>query len=48
MGQQIAGAIDIAEDSVVIELDLPMILGFLRGTLERAVKKHGGKLLEKQ
>lgn len=47
-GQKIEGGIDIAEDSVVIELDLPAILGFLGGTLERAVKKHGGKLLEKK
>lgn len=46
-GQQIDGGIDIREDSVVIELDLPAILGFLRGTLERAVRKHGGRLLEK-
>jgi len=46
-GQEIDGAIDIFEDKVVIEMDLPAILGFLRGTLERAVRKHGGKLLEK-
>lgn len=46
-GQTIEGGIDISEDTVVIDLDLPAILGFLRGTLERAVKKHGGKLLEK-
>ncbi|MFU7529278.1 polyhydroxyalkanoic acid system family protein [Qipengyuania sp. ASV99] len=46
-GQRIEGGIDIAEDSVVIELDLPAMLGFLRGTLERAVRKHGGRLLEK-
>ena len=36
-GQRIEGGIDVMEDSVVIELDL----------LERAVRKHGGKLLEK-
>lgn len=46
-GQRIEGGIDVMEDAVVIELDLPAILGFLRGTLERAVRKHGGKLLEK-
>jgi len=45
-GQQIDGGIDITDTSVVIELDLPGILGFLGGTLERAVRKHGGKLLE--
>lgn len=46
-GQRIEGGIDVGEDTVVIELDLPAILGFLRGTLERAVRRHGGKLLEK-
>ncbi len=45
-GQRIEGGIDVGEDSVVIELDLPAMLGFLRGTLERAVRKHGGRLLE--
>ena len=46
-GQRITGGIDVHEDSVVIDMDLPPILGFLRGTLERAVRKHGGRLLEK-
>ena len=46
-GQRIEGGIDVGEDTVTIELDLPAVLGFLRGTLERAVKKHGGRLLEK-
>ena len=47
MGQRIEGGIDITEDNVVIEMDLPAMLGFLRGTLEGAVRKHGGRLLEK-
>ena len=47
-GQKIEGGIDIAEDNVVIELDLPAMLGFLRGTIEGAVRKHGGRLLEKE
>jgi len=46
-GQEIDGGIDIMDDKVVIEMDLPAVLGFLRGTLERAVRKHGDKLLEK-
>lgn len=46
-GQRIEGGIDVGEDFVVIEMDLPPLLGFLRGTLERAVKRHGGKMLEK-
>ena len=47
MGQQIEGGVDIAEDHVVVELDLPAMLSFLRGTIEGAVRKQGGKLLEK-
>ncbi|MCK0097935.1 polyhydroxyalkanoic acid system family protein [Qipengyuania sp. S6317L1] len=47
-GQQIEGGIDVGDDTVTIEMDLPAMLGFLRGTLERAVKKHGGRLLEKK
>lgn len=47
MGQRIEGGIDITEDNVVIEMDLPAMLGFLRGTIEGAVRKHGGRLLEK-
>ena len=46
-GQRIEGGIDVGEDFVLIEMDLPPLLGFLRGTLERAVRKHGGRLLEK-
>ena len=46
-GQRMEGGIDVFEDRVDIELDLPAMLGFLRGTLESAVRKHGGKLLEK-
>lgn len=45
-GQRIHGAIEIHDDNVTIEMDLPPILSFLRGTLERAVRKEGGKLLE--
>ncbi|MHA7821036.1 MAG: polyhydroxyalkanoic acid system family protein [Erythrobacter sp.] len=47
VGQRIEGGIDVFEDKVDIELDLPAMLGFLRGTIEGAVRKHGGKLLEK-
>ena len=46
-GQRIEGGIEVEDDKVIIDMDLPAILGFLRGTLERAVRKHGGRLLEK-
>lgn len=47
MGQEIQGRIDIADDKVDIELDLPAMLSFLRGAIESSVRKQGGKLLEK-
>lgn len=47
MGQKVAGGVEVADDHVVIELDLPAMLSFLRGTIEGAVRKHGGRLLEK-
>lgn len=46
VGQRIKGAVEVYSDEVVIELDLPPMLGFLRGTLERSVKTEGAKLLE--
>lgn len=46
-GQRINGGIEVFENEVIIDMDLPPILGFLRGTLERAVRKHGGRMLEK-
>lgn len=45
-GNRIKGGVDVGEEEVVIELRLPAMLGFLRGTIESAVRKHGGRLLE--
>lgn len=45
-GQKIKGSIEVEEDQVVIEFNLPAMLGFLRGTLERAVRTEATKLLE--
>ena len=46
VGQRIKGAVEVHDDHVVIEMNLPAILGFLRGTLEHAVRTNGSKLLE--
>lgn len=46
VGQRIKGAVEVYDDEVVIEMDLPPMLSFLRGTLERSVKTEGAKLLE--
>jgi hypothetical protein len=45
MGYTIPGGVDVRDDAVVIEMDLPLILGLMRGPLEAAVKKEGGRLL---
>ncbi|TRD10971.1 hypothetical protein FGU71_03265 [Erythrobacter insulae] len=45
-GQRIKGSVEVEDDNVVIEMNLPAMLGFLRGTLEHAVRTQGGKLLE--
>lgn len=44
-GQRINGAVDIAEDHVVIEVDLPLILSFLGKKIEDSVRKEGTRLL---
>ncbi|MEM9310292.1 MAG: polyhydroxyalkanoic acid system family protein, partial [Pseudomonadota bacterium] len=44
-GQRIGGAIDIGDDHVEIEIDLPFILSFLRPTIERSMRKEGTRLL---
>ncbi|MBV7265097.1 polyhydroxyalkanoic acid system family protein [Erythrobacter ani] len=46
VGQRIEGAVEVYDDEVVIEMNLPAMLGFLRGTLEHAVRTQGTKLLE--
>ena len=44
-GQKIGGAVDIADDHVVISVALPLLLSFLEGKVERSVKKEGTRLL---
>ncbi|MDY7097255.1 MAG: polyhydroxyalkanoic acid system family protein [Pseudomonadota bacterium] len=44
-GQKIGGAVDIADDYVVISVALPLLLTFLEGKVERSVKKEGTRLL---
>jgi len=45
MGMNIPGGVDLRDGEVVISMDLPMLLGVMRGPLEAAVKKEGGRLL---
>ena len=48
VGQNVDGAIEAYDDHVVIELDIPRALSFLRGTIENSMKKEASRLLEKK
>jgi len=45
MGMSIPGGVDLRDGDVVISMDLPMLLSVMKGPLEAAVKKEGGRLL---
>lgn len=45
MGMTIPGRVDLHEGEVVIEMDLPMLLGVMKAPLEAAVRKEAGRLL---
>lgn len=45
MGQTIPGGVDVRDNDVVIEMDLPLLFSVMKGPLESAVKKEGRRLL---
>lgn len=45
MGQTIPGGVEVRDADVVIEMDLPLLFSVMKGPLEAAVKKEGGRLL---
>jgi hypothetical protein len=45
MGMSIPGRVDVRDGEVVISMDLPLLLSVMKGPLEAAVKKEGGRLL---
>lgn len=45
VGYTIPGGVDVRDNEVVIEMQLPVMLGLMRGPLEVAVKKEAGRLL---
>ena len=45
MGQALVGHIDIGDTQVVLNVDLPPALGFLRPIIEGAVRQQGQQLL---
>ena len=48
MGQTVNGDIEIDDNQVVIEFDLPAALSFVRPLIEGAVRSNATKLLEKK
>jgi hypothetical protein len=48
LGQKITGRLDVRDDSVDVELDLPEILAALADRIAAALKTEGQKLLEKK
>jgi len=48
VGQSVDGAIEAYDDHVVIDIDVPRALSFLRGTIESSLKKEASRLLEKK
>jgi hypothetical protein len=48
MGQTVAGAIDVRDAEVVIEIALPGVLGMLAGGLKDRLQKAGQRLLTRK
>lgn len=46
-GQRVDGFVEIEDEQVIIDFDLPAILSMARPLIEKAIRKEGGKLLEK-
>jgi hypothetical protein len=45
VGYTIPGGVDVRDNEVVIEMQLPLVLGLMRGPLEHAVREEGQRLL---
>jgi putative polyhydroxyalkanoate system protein len=48
MGQTVAGVIDVLDDAVAIEIELPGVLGMIAGGLKDRLQKMGQLLLTKK
>jgi Putative polyhydroxyalkanoic acid system protein (PHA_gran_rgn) len=48
LGQAVSGTIDVAEDSVRLEIFLPWLLAKLAETLQPLIRREGTLLLEKK
>ncbi len=46
-GHSVTGFVEIEDTQAIIEFELPMILSMAKPLIEKAVRKEGGRLLEK-
>lgn len=48
MGQIVAGNIEIADDHVTVDFDLPPALNIFKPVIQKALEKNGQKLLQNE
>ena len=48
MGQTVAGVVDVLDTAVMIEIELPGVLGWIAGGLKGRLAKAGQLLLTKE
>jgi putative polyhydroxyalkanoate system protein len=48
MGQNITGRVDVTDDAVVVNVDLPMFLAMLAGKIKGEIETEGRKMLEEK
>jgi hypothetical protein len=47
LGQAVAGRLEVLDDLVCIEVDLPPVLNLLAGTIAGRLRREGNRMLEK-
>ena len=45
MGQSVSTVLDVAETHITLQLQLPAMLSFMSGAIEKAIRKGGAKVL---
>jgi len=45
MGQTVSTVLDVEENAIRLQMQLPAMLGFMSGAIEKAIRKKGGEIL---
>lgn len=45
MGQSVSTVLDVEESSIRLQMQLPAMLGFMAGAIEKAIQKKGAEIL---